>query len=97
MKHIKIIESIILCLFSVFVFSCAVAEETNSLPGYAMHAASQEIKADNSNTAQPSLFSVTSYISISKLISSIIVFVVVVSLIIVLVAFILYNTYSIRP
>jgi len=105
MKNIKILETIAVCLFSILLFSFAVVQEKNQPATMAAHIPAQQIKAaeqqalqasDSPSNHEPS-FNFIPSVSLSKVITWVVGFVIGTSLLILIVGFLFYNIYSIRP
>ena len=104
MKNIKILETIAVCLISFLLFSFAVVQEKSAQANPNAHAAVQQtaqakqstVSVSSSTGVRSSLNAIT-YGPFFKVISFIVVFVVIVSLIIIIIGFYFYNVYSIRP
>jgi hypothetical protein len=105
MKNIKILESIAVCLFSILLFSFAVVQEKNQPTSTSVNTVAQQAKPASQQTT-PTLtlqsdrelsFNFIPSVSLSKVITWVIGFVIGTSLLILIVGFLFYNIYSIRP
>ncbi len=105
MKNIKVLETLAVCLFSMLLFSFAVIQEKNLRANTVHHTITERIKQVEQNTSsifnfkadlRPT-FDILSNITSQKVISSIVIVVAVISFLIILVGFLFYNMYNIRP
>jgi hypothetical protein len=105
MKNIKSLEIIAVCLFSFLLFSFAVVQEKNPQGITGNHIYGRQIKAAQKDTL--TAFNLKSdsgpnvnfipVVSFSKFVSVIVPVIAALSFIILLAAFIFYNSFSIRP